>query len=62
MAGITAAHGKTHQTVGANSHGFTNCLDHSVGFIAGIFWTKSQKSPIFARGGGGVVTNDWCII
>ena len=35
---------------------------HSMGLIAGIFWTKCE-SPRYSPGveGGAVVTNNWCI-
>ena len=35
-----------------------NVCPHSVGLIAGIFWSKS---PLFPGIGGALVTNDWCI-
>ena len=45
IAGITAAHGKTQKTAGANSRVLSTVCPRRVELIARILWTKSQKSP-----------------
>ena len=49
--GITVAHGKTMR--GQIAVVLPTVCPRSVGLIAEIFWTKSQRSPRESRGGGG---------